>query len=142
MPQGGFEPQTDVHLVVVNIDPCLEATPSSVEAGLLVCPDNAGFQLELLSITYRANILPIDGSANINVDIEFIDDSNSDTVTNLVTAYTLDDNRTALVGNEVFRGSQILDAGDAINAEFDTATPSTKSEGAIFVVEYRILRRS
>ncbi len=141
MPQG-FEPQTDVHLAVINIDPCLEATPTSVEAGLLVCPDNAGFRLEMLSITYRANILPVDGAANINVDIEFIDDSDSDAVTNLVAAYTLDDNRTALVGNEVWRGSQILEPGDAINAEFDTATPSTKSEGAILVVEFRVVKRS
>ena len=137
-----FEPQSDVLLAVINIDPCLELTPTSVEAGLLVVPDGANFQIELLSVTYRANILPVDGSANVNIDLEFIDDSDSDSVTNLVAAYTLDDNRTALIGNQVWRGSQIMEAGDALNAEFDTSTPDTKSEGAIFVVEYRILRRS
>ena len=137
-----FEPQSDVQIAVINIDPCLELTPTSVEAGLLVVPDGANFQIEVLSVTYRANILPVDASANINIDLEWIDDSAADAVTNLIAAFTLDDNRTALVGNLVWRGSQIMDAGDALNAEFDTATPTTKSEGAILVVEYRVLRHS
>lgn len=143
MPQGGFEPQTDVHLLVVGIDDHLEQTPTQVEACLLICPDNAGFQLELLSVTYRANTLPIDGSNNVNLDLEFIDDSNSDTATNLVSAFELDGSGlTAVVGNELYRGSQILDAGDVINAEFDVSTPDTASEGAALVVEWRVLRRS
>jgi len=138
----GGEPQSDVHIAVIGIDHCLELTPTSVEACLLVCPDGANYQLELVGIGYRANILPIDAAANINVDIEFIDDSAADAITNLVAAYTLDDSRTALINNEVFRGSQILDPGDVINAEFDTTTPTTKSEGAAFIVEYRVLKRS
>ena len=138
-----FEPQTDVHLAVVQIDAHLEQTPTATEACLLICPDNAGFQLELLSVTYRANTLPIDASNNVNIDLEFIDDSDSDSVTNLVSAFELDGSGlTAIVGNEVYRGGQILDPGDVINAEFDVTTPDTASEGAAFVVEYRIRRRS
>ncbi len=143
MPVGGFEPQSNVHLSVIPIDAHLEQTPTQVECCLLICPDNAGFQLELVSITYRADTLPIDASNNVNVDIEFIDDSDSDTATNVVAAFELDGSGlTAVVGNELWRGSQILDAGDVINAEFDVSTPDTASEGAAFVVEYRVLRRS
>ena len=140
----GFEPQTDVHLLIVPIDAALEQTPTVVEAALLICPDGANFQLELLGITYTAVTLPVDGSNDVNVDIEFVDDSASDAVTTLVSGYTLDDNRTARVANTVFRGSQILDPGDVINAEFASlvATPDTASEGAAFQVEFRILRRS
>ena len=138
----GFEPQTDVHLVPVAIDSHLEQTPTAIEATLLICPDDANFQLELIGVTYSAVVLPADSSNNVNIDLEFVDDSDSDTVTNLVTAYTLDDNRTARVANQVFRGSQILEAGDTINAEFDVTTPDTASEGAVLQIEYRILRRS
>ena len=136
------EPQADVHFIVIPIDAALETTPTIVEACLLICPDNENCQLELVSISYRAHILPIDAAANVNVDIEFIDDSAADVIANLVAAFTLDDNRTALIGNQVFNGSQILDPGDVINAEFDVATPTTASEGAAFLVGYRVLRHS
>ena len=136
----GFEPQTDVHIVSVPIDSALEATPIITEQCLLACPDNAGMQMELLSVGYRANTLPID-STDLHVDIEFIDDSNSDTVTDLTTDFDMAA-ATVLVYNEVYRGHQILDAGDVINAEFTVTSPSTISAGAALIVEYRILRRS
>ncbi len=138
-----FEPQTDVQLCVIPIDDALETTPTVVEAGLLACPDNANMQIELLGVSFRANTLPVDGSNDVHVDIEFIDDSDSDSVTDLVTNYDmLAAGSTVLIANEVFRGSQIMDAGDVINAEFTVTTPDTASEGACLVVEYRVLRHS
>ena len=157
MTVADFTPQTDVRIDVINIDQVAgEATPNAAanEVTLLVCPDNVNLQLELLSVTYRANVLPVDAGANLNVDIEFVDDSASDAITDLrgsgasgkdaeyATTYAMDDDSTVLVGNEVWRGSQILDPGDSINAEFDVTTPTTNSQGACLVVEYRVLRRS
>ena len=140
----GFEPQTDVHFLAVSIDRVLVQSPDAAanEATLLICPDGANFQLELLGVSYSAVVLPVDGSNDVNFDLEFVDDSDSDAVTVLVAAYTLDDNRTARVANEVFRGSQILDPGDTINAEFAVTTPDTAAQGAVLQVEYRVLRRS
>lgn len=136
-----FEPQSAVRLCIIPIDAALETTPTITEATLLACPDNVNMQIELLSVSFRCNTLPIDGSNDVDVDIEFIDDSNSDTVTDLIADYDLTAG-TVLVSNPVWRGSQILDAGDAINAEFTVTTPDTASEGAALVVEYRVLRRS
>ncbi len=140
----GFEPQTDVHVIVVPIDFCLEQTPLMNEATLLSVPDGANFQLELLSVGFRANTLPIDAGDPVTFDLEWIDDSES-AVANLITAYNmLAANASALVYNSVWRGSQVLDAGDAVNAEFQglVSTPTTASEGAALIVEYRVLRRS
>ena len=140
----GFEPQTDVHFLIVSIDHILQQTPNAAsnEATLLVCPLGVNFQLELLGVSYPAVILPADGTNNVNIDLEFVDDSDSDAVTALVSAFTLDDNRTARVANEVFRGHQILDPGDTIAAQFDVTTPDTAAQGAVLQVEYRVLRRS
>lgn len=138
----GFEPQTDVGLIVVPIDAAMETTPTISEVGLLGCPDGANMQLELLSVGFRANTLPIDAANNVAFDLEFIDDSDTDSVTDLLaSAYDMTA-ATVLVYNQVYRGSQILDAGDAINVEFDVTTPTTASEGACLIVEYRVLKHS
>jgi hypothetical protein len=140
---GGFEPQSDVHILVVPIDAALETSPTVTEACLLACPTGANMQMEILSVGFRANTLPIDGDNAVTVDIEFIDDSNSDTVANLAAAYDmLAATSTVLIYNEVWRGSQILDSGDVVNAEFTVTTPTTASEGAALIVEYRVLRHS
>ncbi len=137
----GFEPQTDVQVIVIPIDSALETTPTTIEACLLACPDGVNMQLELLSVSFRANTLPADGG-DVDVDIEFIDDSASDAVTQLEENFSLK-GATVLINNEVWRGSQILDPGDVINAEFTTdGTVDTASEGAALVVEFRVLRRS
>jgi hypothetical protein len=100
-------------------------------------------QMEVLSVGYRANTLPVDAGDPVTVDIEWIDDSASDVVANLAAAYDmLAAGSTVLVYNEVWRGNQILDAGDVVNAEFTVATPTTASEGAALIVEYRVLRHS
>lgn len=142
MVYGGFEPQTAVSLAIVPVDRALSATPvTQVAACLLACPDNVNLQLELLSVSFRANTLPGD-SSDVDVDIEFIDDSDSDSVTDLETDYDLK-TATVLINNEVWRGSQILDPGDVINAEFTTdGDLTTPSQGAAFIVEYRVLTRS
>lgn len=59
----------------------------------------------------------------------------------LVTTHDLE---TALIQdyNSIYVGSQILEAGDSINAEFVTNTITTGGEGYSFIVEYRVLQRS
>ena len=138
----GFEPQTDVRLHVVPIDAALETTPTAVEVCLLSVPDGANFQIELLSVNYTAVVLPVDAGVAVEFDLEWVDDSAADAVANLTADYNLQTGPTARVNNEVWRGSQILDPGDTVNAEFDVATPTTASEGAALIVEYRILRHS
>lgn len=141
MPYGGSEPQTDVHILIVPIDAALETTPTIIEACLLACPVGANMQMEILSVGYRANTNVVDAGTT-TLDIEFIDDSDSDVVANLSAGFDLT-GATVLVYNEVWRGSQILDAGDVVNAEFTTdGALSTASEGAALIVEYRILRHS
>lgn len=139
----GFVPQTDVQILVVPIDAALETTPTVTEATLLAIPDGVNLQVELLSVGFRANTLPVDGDDPVTVDIEWIDDSAADVVANLAAAYNmLAAGSTVLVYNTIWRGSQILEAGDAVNAEFTVTTPTTASEGAALIVEYRILRHS
>ena len=138
----GFEPQTDVRLHVVPIDAALETTPTAVEACLLSVPDGANFQIEVLSVNYTTVVLPVDAGVAVEFDLEWVDDSAADAVANLTADYNLQTGPTARVNNEVWRGSQILDPGDTLNAEFDVATPTTASEGAALIVEYRILRHS
>ena len=142
MPYTGFEPQTAVSLAVINCEPALEATPLVTDICLLACPDNVNMRIEVLSVGFRANVLPVDGSA-VDVDIEFIDDSDSDSVTDLRENYSLfAANNTVLVYNAVWRGSQILDPGDVINAEFTTDSSITAATGAALIIEYRVLMRS
>lgn len=129
-----------ISIAVIPCDSAFETTPTTVEVCLLACPDNANYQMELLGIGFTAVVLPVDGSNVVEADIEFVDDSDSDTVTNLVDAYNFlaAGPNTARVYNQVFRGKQILDPGDTVNAEMHTTTPDTASEGAAFIVEYRI----
>ncbi len=141
---GGGEPQTDVCIVVIDIDEIVAQAPNddANEKCLLAVPDGANFQLEVLGVSYRAQQLPVDATNNLNFDLEWFDDSASDASTNLISAYTMDDNRTALIMNNVWRGSQVLDPGDVLNAEFDVTTPDTAVEGCAVIVEYRVLRHS
>lgn len=141
MPYAGFEPQTAVQLVVIPIDAALETTPTESEIALLACPDNVGMKLELLAVGVVAETIPVDSSHAATVDIEWCDDSAADAVADLKTGFDLL-TITAKVYNEVYRGSQILDPGDAVNAEFTVTTPDTASEGAALIVEYRVLGRS
>jgi hypothetical protein len=139
----GFEPQTDIHIGVVPIDAAMETTPTITEAALLAVPDGANFQLELLSVGFRANTLPVDAGDPVTFDLEWIDDSAADVVANLLAAYNmLAAGSTVLVYNTVWRGSQVLDPGDVVNAEFTVSTPTTASEGAALIVEYKVLRHS
>ena len=143
---GGFEPQTDVRILSIPIDDCLEQSPLMNNKTLLVVPDFANSRYELLSVGFVAQVLPIDGSNDLFLDIEFVDDSASDAVTTIRTDFNMAAaGSTPAVYNKVWSGSQIMDAGDAINAEFDdtnVTTPDTASEGAALIVEYRVLKRS
>ncbi len=139
---SGFDPNTNVGLIVIPTDAALEQTVTANELCLLGCPLGVSYEIEMLSVNFRANTLPVDASNNVNIDIESIDDSDSDAVANIVATVALDDSRTALVNNELWRGSHTLDPGDVVNAEFDVSTPDTASEGAAFIIEYRINKRS
>ena len=141
---GGDANALGTFLYMVPCDAAFETTPTIAELGLAACPDDLGVQLALQYIGWRANTLPVDGTNVVTADIEFIDDSDSDTVTNLVAAYNFlaAGPNTALVNNTVFVGWQILDPGDVVNAEFAITTPDTASEGAAFVVMGKILKVS
>jgi len=143
MPVGGFEPQTDIRLAVVPAEAAVEGTPTIAELGLLAVPDGANFQLELVSVGCVMHTLPID-AGGVTVDIEWCDDSASDAVTDLLAGYDLTaGGSTVLVYNQIWRGSQILDPGDAVNAEFATdGTISTPGQGLAFIVEFRVLKHS
>ena len=143
MPQSGDPQTTDIHILPIPCDAALETTPVAKEVCLLACPDGNNMQLEILSVGFRANTLPVDATNVVTLDLEHIDDSDSDSVTTFATAYNmLAANATVLVYNEIWCGSRILDPGDVINAEFTTTDPDTASEGAALIVEYRILRHS
>ena len=142
----GNTPQTDVQVIVTPIDKFLIGTPltattGSLEACLLGCPLQQGYELELLSVSYVAWILPADAGA-VTVTIEFIDDSDSDSVTALFTTFDLTSG-TAQVVTEIWRGSQILDPGDVINALFATdGGLTTPAQGASLITEFRVNKRS
>lgn len=139
---AGFEPQTDVQVAIIPIDAHMNVSVTEVEVCLLAVPTGSNFQIEMLSIGYRTNVLPIDGTA-ITLEVEVIDHSDGDSVDEtFVAAYTLT-GVTVLVNNVIWAGSKILDPGDVVNAEFATdGGISTASEGAALVVEYRVLRHS
>jgi hypothetical protein len=138
----GFEPQTDVHVLVIPADGACAATPTITELCLLACPDGANWQLELKGVGATcSNTLPADSSA-VTVDIEWVDDSASDAVADLKATFSLK-GMTVLVYNEIWRGSQVLDPGDVVNAEFATdGAVTTPSKGLAFIVEYKVLKHS
>lgn len=138
----GWAPQKAIQVLVIPCDAALEQTPTINELGLLGCPDGAGFQLEMLYVGFRANTLPVDGTNDVHMDLEFIDDSASSVTDLLAAAYDMEDDPTVLIMNTVWQGSQILDPGDVINAEFDVTDPDTASEGAAFIVAFRVTEHS
>lgn len=135
------QPQSSIKLCIVPCDGHLETTPTEVELTLLVVPEGSDTQYALLSVGFRTNTLPADGGA-VTCDVEFIDDSDGDSITVITDDFDLEA-ATVLVNNEVFRGHQLMDSGDAINVVFTTdGTLDTAAEGAAFVVEYRVVRHS
>lgn len=143
MPVGGFEPQTNVNLAVVPAGGAVASTPTITELGLLSVPDGANFQLELVSVGCVMHTLPAD-AGGVTVDIEWCDDSASDAVADLLAGHDLTSGgSTVLVYNQIWRGSQILDPGDGVNAEFHTdGGLTTPGVGLAFIVEYRVLKHS
>lgn len=138
----GNEPQTDVMVIPIPVDVCMSVIQSLItEVTLLSVPNGANYRMELLGVGIRANVVAVDAGDAATVDIEWIDDSNGDAVADLLASFNLL-TYAALVYNEIWRGSQVLDPGDAVNAEFTVATPTTASQGASLIVESRILKRS
>ena len=138
----GFEPQTDIRTAIVPFDVFLTTTqPESLELTLLAVPNGVNARYELVSISVLMHTLPADAGNNVDVVIEHYDATVLQTP-DLVTTYALDTTPTALTVDELFRGSVILEAGDAINAEFDVSTPTTAGQGCSFIVEYRVQQHS
>jgi len=134
----------DTFLINVPVaDVILHTIPVGADVGLLVIPDGFNESVELLSIAIAANQLVVDGSNVATLDIEFHDDSaNSDA--NLVAAFNLlaAGGNTVLEGTTIWQGSQIMDPGDRLNAEFTLTTPDTAGLGYHFTLECRIVSRS
>lgn len=125
-------------------DVYLFTTPVGNDVGIFAVPDGAGYQVEAKSITIRAQQLVVDAADPVTADIEWVDDSAADAVTNL-NASAIDlkaAGLTVLVGNTVWQGSQILDPGDSLNLEITSTTPTTAGLGYVVVLEARIIEKS
>lgn len=132
--------QTNITYITVPAEAMFETSPTVAELTLLACPDNEGVKLALRSIGVVFHVVPVDGTNNVMADIEFVDDSDGDAVTNLKAAFDFE-GLTARVYNEIWRGRQIMEAGDTINVEADITTPDTAGAGAAFIVGYEVLER-
>lgn len=128
---------------VVPFDSAMETTPTTNMVPLLACPQGLGMQMELNYVGFRAQTLPIDATDPITGTVNFVDYSNSATVTALVTAYNFKvANAVAVTMNTIFQGKQVLDPGDVVNLAMTVTTPDTASEGAGILVVGRILSMS
>lgn len=125
-----------VQIAVVPWTNNVGGTDKDTELTLFAVPDGVNMSVELLSV----GVCNHTGGTNLVMDLEWVDDSDSDTVANLAAAFDLDD-LTDRVYNQIWRGSQQLDAGDSVNAEI-TVTDSSSLVGLSFIVEYRIIERS
>ncbi len=136
---GDIPGQQNKILLVIPAEPAFESSPTWAEVPLLACPDGAGYQLELLSVSFFCHTLPADAGGVVG-DLEWVDDSNADTVADLLAAYDFTA-ATARVNNQIWRGSQVLDPGDTVNMEMATdGTLTTPGQGCAFLVEYRVLQ--
>jgi len=132
----------DIFLVNVPIpDIILAAAPTGTDVGLLLVPCGFHESVEVLSISVAANVLAIDGADPVTLDIEFYDNSTT-TLSNLVATVDLEAINPAPGGTTVWFGTLVMDADDALNAEFTRTTPDTPGEGYHIVLECRLVARS
>jgi len=123
-------------------DACLAASPVGTDVGLFIVPKGANYRVELLSAHLKANVLAIDATDAITADLEFCDDSAAGAVSNLNSAainITAAGGLTVLVGNQIWRGAQIMDPGDTLNLELTRVTPDTAGQGYAVTLEYCVL---
>jgi hypothetical protein len=134
MPIGGFEPQTDIGIAPATIADADVAT--SHEQVVFICPLNANVQVEILSVSCTAETLPTAASAAVTSR-----DASADSETVLASATDIVTSQTANEGQELFRGSKILEGGDTVFVALSGVTVGAV-RGLSFVVEYRVLRHS
>jgi len=118
--------------VLVTPIPCeaaFETSPTWVEIPLAAMPDGIGGYMEFMGVGVTFHTVVIDGTDAVTGDVEWVDDSDSDNVTDLKTAYDFE-TATARVYNEVWRGRQQLDPGDTAHLELTVTTPDTAGAGA------------
>ena len=142
-------PQKAIQIVPVSVSSTeLIVSTETRDLPLFGCPDNAGYRIEVLSVSAICSVAPVITTGTVTLDLEHVDDSDSDAKTEIgtpagsATAYDLE-GITVNVVNELWRGSEILDPGDIINLEAVTGTTvATAAVGLTFLVEFKILDRS
>lgn len=134
MPYQGAEPQTDIGLTMATIADADVAT--SHEQVVLICPLNVNAQMEALSVTVTAETFPTAANAALNFW-----DASGDSATALKAATDIVTSQTVLEGQQLWRGSQIMDAGDTLSIVL-TGVTAGSVRGLSFAVEFRVLRHS
>lgn len=136
----GGTPQTDVTYFMVPCEPAFESTPTWAEIPIDGCPELIGVAIEFNYLGFTAVTVPADAGGVVG-DLEHVDDSDSDTVSNLVAAYDFTA-ATARVINDIYNGKKVLDPGDTVNMEMATdGAISTPGTGHGFLVGHRVLQR-
>lgn len=130
MPGGNF-PQ----VAIVPWQNNVGGTDKDTEVTLMAVPDGALMSVEVLGVGFVAHTL----GTTLVMDLESVDDSDSDSVTTHASAVSLVG--TARVNTQVWNGKVRLDPGDSFNAEC-TVTDSGTMAGPSFVVVYRVVEWS
>lgn len=138
---GGDANALGTFLYVVPAEAAFETSPTIAELTLAACPDDLGVQLALEYVGVVFHTVPIDGTDPVTGDLEWVDDSTSDTVADLKAGFDFE-GLTARVMNTVWLGWQVLDPGDSVNMEFTITSPDTAGQGASFTVMGKILKKS
>jgi hypothetical protein len=138
---GGDANALGTFFYLVPAEAAFETTPTVAEVPLAACPDDLGMQIALEYVGVIFHVVPVDGTDPVTGDLEWVDDSDSDTVANLKATFDFE-GLTARVTNTVWQGWQVLDPGDTVNMEMTATTPDTAGAGAGFVVLGKILKKS
>ena len=128
----GAKAGSPVLLTVVPWGGNVGGTDLDAEVTLFAVPNYAAHSVVILSVTYCNHTV----ATTLTCDLEWVDDSDGDAVASLISAVNLVG--TARVSQTIWRGYQVLDAGDSLNIAA-TVTTTASLAGASWVVEYRIV---
>ena len=137
-----------IQFLIVPLDnEYLKAVPVPDDGSQIIfgCPSVPNCRVEVLSISWCAVTLPIDGADPVTQNLVF-HDASADADTTLLTgaAGALGDLLAAAgiaVANEfvtIWHGVRSLDPGDTIRADLTIVTPTTAGEGGAWLIAYRI----
>lgn len=138
-----------IKYVIVNIDnEALKASPIPSGGALLPVfsvPNIPNCSVEVVSVSLTAGILATDGTNDLLLNLSFHDKSAASNTTLLTGANGAAGDLKAAGGFTVFegltiwKGSQVLDAGDSIHGILTITTPDVAGDGYHFTVGYRVL---